>query len=173
MQALLDVILPIFVVIGFGYLAVWRGWVAAVNVEGLMRFAQGFAIPCLLFVAIARLDLSAGFEWRLMTSFYTGAVASFVAAPAVGIFITNKLYLEGHYTQRESASIATNFSICSLGFFALLASIGGIMAYLPHMIIVSFIINFTLAALMVRIPPLSRKLGMSRQATQLSVGYKK
>ncbi|MBU3000993.1 AEC family transporter [Roseovarius nubinhibens] len=88
MQALLDVILPIFVVIGFGYLAVWRGWVAAVNVEGLMRFAQGFAIPCLLFVAIARLDLSAGFEWRLMTSFYTGAVVAFV----VGLLITWKVF---------------------------------------------------------------------------------
>ncbi|MBY5940909.1 hypothetical protein KUW00_08390 [Halomonas sp. DP5N14-9] len=101
--------------------------------------------------------------YRLPGKSAVDAVASFVAAPAVGIFITNKLYLEGHYTQRESASIATNFSICSLGFFALLASIGGIMAYLPQMIIVSFIINFTLAALMVRIPPLSRKLDVYHQ----------
>ncbi|MBY5970607.1 YjiH family protein [Halomonas denitrificans] len=95
--------------------------------------------------------------YRLPGKSAVDAVASFVAAPAVGIFITNKLYVEGHYTERESAAIATNFSICSLGFFALLASIGGIMAYLPHMILVSFVINFTVAALMVRIPPLSRK----------------
>lgn len=95
--------------------------------------------------------------YRLPGKSAVDAVASFVAAPAVGIFITNKLYMEGHYTERESAAIATNFSICSLGFFALLASIGGIMAYLPHMILVSFVINFTVAALMVRIPPLSRK----------------
>ncbi|ERS83524.1 YjiH family protein [Halomonas sp. PBN3] len=95
--------------------------------------------------------------YRLPGRSAVDAVASFVAAPAVGIFITNKLYKGGYYTERESASIATNFSICSLGFFALLASIGGIMEYLPHMILVSFLINFTLAAVVVRIPPLSRK----------------
>jgi nucleoside recognition membrane protein YjiH len=85
------------------------------------------------------------------------AVTSFVADPAVGIFITNKIYKTGYYTQRESASIATNFSICSLGFFALLTSIGGIMEYLPHVIITSFIVTFILAAIMTRIPPLSLK----------------
>ncbi|WP_344964800.1 YjiH family protein [Oceanisphaera sediminis] len=95
--------------------------------------------------------------YRLPGRSAVDAVASFVAAPAVGIFITNKLYKSGHYTQREAASIATNFSICSLGFFALLASIGGIMDYLPHMIISSFIINFVLAAVVTRIPPLSNK----------------
>ncbi|MFC6673128.1 YjiH family protein [Marinobacterium aestuariivivens] len=95
--------------------------------------------------------------YRLPGRSAVDAVASFVAAPAVGIFITNKLYKSGHYTQREAASIATNFSICSLGFFALLASIGGIMEYLPHMIISSFIINFVLAAIVTRIPPLNNK----------------
>lgn len=95
--------------------------------------------------------------YRLPGRSAVDAVASFVAAPAVGIFITNKLYKSGHYTEREAASIATNFSICSLGFFALLASIGGIMEYLPHMIITSFVINFVLAAVVTRIPPLNNK----------------
>lgn len=78
MQALLDVILPVFVVIGFGYLAVWRGWFSQAGVEGLMRFTQNFAIPCLLFTAIARLDLGQSFDWRLLTSFYTGALSGFL-----------------------------------------------------------------------------------------------
>lgn len=77
MQALLDVILPVFLVIGFGYLAVWRGWFSQSGVDGLMRFTQSFAIPCLLFAAIARLDLGTGFDWRLLVSFYSGALASF------------------------------------------------------------------------------------------------
>jgi len=76
-QALLDVILPVFFVIGFGYLAVRRGWFGPAGVDGLMRFTQNFAIPCLLFTAIARLDLGQSFDWRLLTSFYTGAVAGF------------------------------------------------------------------------------------------------
>jgi len=76
-QALVEVILPVFLVIGFGYLAVWRGWFSDAGVEGLMTFTQKFAIPCLLFAAIARLDLGQSFEWRLLASFYTGAVAGF------------------------------------------------------------------------------------------------
>jgi nucleoside recognition membrane protein YjiH len=95
--------------------------------------------------------------YRLPGRSAVDAVTSFVADPAVGIFITNKIYKNGYYTEREAASIATNFSICSLGFFALLTSIGGIMEYLPHVIISSFIITFILAAIVTRIPPLSRK----------------
>lgn len=78
MQALLDVILPVFLVIGFGYLAVWRGWFSPAGVDGLMRFTQNFAIPCLLFTAIARLDLGQSFDWRLLISFYAGALSGFL-----------------------------------------------------------------------------------------------
>jgi malonate transporter and related proteins len=78
-QALLEVILPVFLVIGFGYVAVWRGLFSDENVEGLMQFTQGFAIPCLLFRAISTLDLGAEFDLRLLGSFYAGATAGFVA----------------------------------------------------------------------------------------------
>ncbi|QIE44861.1 AEC family transporter [Pseudohalocynthiibacter aestuariivivens] len=78
MQALLDVILPVFVVIGAGYLAVWLKWFPQTGVDGLMKFTQNFAIPCLLFTALSRLDLGQGFDWRLLLSFYTGALAGFV-----------------------------------------------------------------------------------------------
>jgi predicted permease len=78
LQALLDVILPVFVVIGAGYIAVWRNWFSQAGVDGLMTFTQNFAIPCLLFLAIARLDLSQSFEWRLLLSFYVGALSGFL-----------------------------------------------------------------------------------------------
>ena len=82
MQALLDVILPVVVVIGAGYLAVWMKWFGQDGVEGLMRFTQHFAIPCLLFTAIARLDLGQSFDWRLLVSFYTGALSGFILGVA-------------------------------------------------------------------------------------------
>ena len=88
MQALLDVILPVFVVIGFGYLAVWRGWFSEAGVDGLMKFTQNFAIPCLLFVAIARLDLEQTFDWRLLVSFYTGSLSGFL----LGMFGAHYLF---------------------------------------------------------------------------------
>ena len=79
MSALLDVILPVFLVIGFGYAAVRANLLAEPAVDGLMRFAQNFAVPCLLFRSIAHLDLSAAYDLGLMASFYTGAFAGFFA----------------------------------------------------------------------------------------------
>lgn len=78
MQALLDVILPVFLVIGFGYAAVWRGVFPENGVDALMKFSQQFAIPCLLFSAIANIDLSESLDLRLLTSFYAGAGAGFI-----------------------------------------------------------------------------------------------
>ncbi|MDW4499443.1 AEC family transporter [Sulfitobacter sp. D35] len=77
MQTLLNVILPVFIVIGFGYIAVWRGLLTEVGIDALMKFTQSFAIPCLLFSAMARLDLAAGFDPRLLASFYLGAAICF------------------------------------------------------------------------------------------------
>ena len=79
MQALIDVILPVFMVVAAGYAVVWRGWMTDAGVEGLMKFAQNFAIPTMLFLALARLDLVAIFDWRLLVSFYSGAVVGFLA----------------------------------------------------------------------------------------------
>ncbi|APX17166.1 malonate transporter [Phaeobacter inhibens] len=76
-QSLIDVILPVFLVIGAGYVATRRGYFQASHVDGLMKFTQSFAIPCLLFRAIATLDLSASFDPRLLISFYSGAAICF------------------------------------------------------------------------------------------------
>lgn len=77
LQSLIDVILPVFLVVVAGYLATQRGFFTQPQIDGLMKFTQSFAIPCLLFRAIANLDLSAGFDPKLLLSFYTGAAACF------------------------------------------------------------------------------------------------
>lgn len=77
MQTLLEVILPVFLVIGFGYASVWRGWFPVQGVDGVLKFAQSFAVPCLLFQAIANLDLGASFNAGLLASFYAGASICF------------------------------------------------------------------------------------------------
>ncbi|WP_299603847.1 AEC family transporter [uncultured Tateyamaria sp.] len=87
MQALLDVILPVFLVIGFGYVAVWRGFFTAQGIDALMKFSQNFAIPCLLFSAIATLDLSTSLDIRLLGSFYAGAATGFALGTAGAYFI--------------------------------------------------------------------------------------
>lgn len=78
MSALLTIILPVFVVIGFGYLAVWRGLFSEASVDALMKFAQNFAIPCLLFRAISTLDLGPAFSAPLLLSFYIAVFICFL-----------------------------------------------------------------------------------------------
>ena len=79
MQALLDIILPVFVVIGIGYLMTWRSLISDTAIDGLVRFTQNFAIPCLLFRAISQIDLGASVSVPLIFSYYLGAFASFFA----------------------------------------------------------------------------------------------
>ncbi|MFT7595812.1 MAG: malonate transporter [Paracoccaceae bacterium] len=88
LQTLIDVILPVFLVVGAGYSTTRAGYFTQTHINGLMRFTQQFAIPCLLFSAIATLDLSASFDPRLMISFYSGATLCF----ALGIFGARLLF---------------------------------------------------------------------------------
>ncbi|PTX56341.1 hypothetical protein C8N43_0997 [Litoreibacter ponti] len=77
MGALLEVILPVFLVIGFGFVAVKQGLFSDEGADALMKFTQSFAIPCLLFRGIADLELDAYFEPRLIASYYGPALAGF------------------------------------------------------------------------------------------------
>lgn len=88
MQTLLDVILPVFLVIGFGYVAVWRRLFPVEGIDGVMRFTQNFAIPCLLFQAIAKLDLNSSFDPALLGSYYAGASICFF----LGLFGARALF---------------------------------------------------------------------------------
>ena len=133
MGALLEVILPVFLVLGFGYLAAWRGWFSEAGVDGLMVFTQKFAFPCLLFRAISELDLGQTFNLPLLGAFYIGAFACFglgilgarllFARPwedavAIGMccLYSNSLLLGLPITERAygSDALAANFAIVAL-----------------------------------------------------------
>jgi malonate transporter and related proteins len=130
---LLDVILPVFLVIGFGYAAVRAGLLGESAIDGLMRFAQNFAVPCLLFRSIAHLDLTQAYDTGLMVSFYVGAFAGFAAcffgamalfgrpmpdAVAIGFagLFSNSLLLGLAITERAygTAALQGNYAIISL-----------------------------------------------------------
>ena len=100
MQALLDVILPVFLVVGFGYIVVWRKVFSTAAVDGLMSYTQNFAIPCLLFMALIKIDLGQAYSFRLMGSYYIGAASGF----ALG-------FLGARYVFKRSAedSVAIGF----------------------------------------------------------------
>jgi nucleoside recognition membrane protein YjiH len=85
------------------------------------------------------------------------AVASWMAAAAVGVFITSQQYERGFYSGREAAVIATNFSVVSLPFCLVVAQFAGLgHMFFPYYLTVTFAGLIT-AMILPRIPPLSRK----------------
>lgn len=133
MNALLDVILPVFIVIGYGYWARSRGIMTDDMVETIMKFAQNFAVPLLLFKGIATLDLGEHFHAPLLISFYTGAfsggliafcgarylfkraLTDSVAIGFIGVF-SNSLLLGIPITERAYGvdALSANFAIVSI-----------------------------------------------------------
>lgn len=87
MQALIDVILPVFFVVGAGYLTVRLRLFDDGVIDALMKFTQNFAIPVLLFQAISRLDLGQTFDGALLLSFYTGSTICFLLGLLAGRFV--------------------------------------------------------------------------------------
>ena len=85
------------------------------------------------------------------------ALASFVSSPAIAVYITDTLYQQGVYTEKETIAILTNFSVCSIGMFGVLVSIADIVDLYPHVVLTSLIITFIMAMIIIRIPPISRK----------------
>ncbi len=133
MTALLDVILPVFLVIGFGWIAARAGLFSDHAVDGLMRFAQNFAVPFLLFKSIATLDVASAYDAGLFLSFYTGALSAFALgvtgamlifkrplpdAVAIGFacMFSNSLLLGLPITERAygTDALAANFAIISI-----------------------------------------------------------
>ena len=90
MSSLLDVIIPVFLIIGFGYCTVWIKLFSIDTIDGLMKFTQNFAIPVLLFNAISKVDLVNIFNLNLFFSFYIGATAGFIIGFLGSHYIFNR-----------------------------------------------------------------------------------
>lgn len=85
------------------------------------------------------------------------AIASYVGSYSVGLYVTNKMYNEGRYSAREATVIATCFSTVSMGFFAVVAATLDLLQYFPLIFLSVTVVMIILAAILCRIPPLSRK----------------
>lgn len=75
---ILNIVAPVFLVVGAGYLAVRVNFCSGILVDHLMKFAIQIAIPCLLFRATSTIDLAAAFEWRVLLAYYSAAIICFV-----------------------------------------------------------------------------------------------
>ncbi len=85
------------------------------------------------------------------------AAASWLGSSAVGVIITSQQYENGFYSEREAATISTNFTISSVVFSFLIATVLGIPHYfIPFYATVVFT-AVIIGIILPRIPPLSLK----------------
>ncbi|MEM0943591.1 MAG: AEC family transporter, partial [Pseudomonadota bacterium] len=75
--ALITIVLPVFLVVGAGYGMVRLKAFPDQALDGLVKFATGFAVPVLLFRAMFNLDLTVAIRWEHYLSFYGAAFFCF------------------------------------------------------------------------------------------------
>ena len=83
--------------------------------------------------------------------------ASWFGSSIVGLVITTEQYDRGHYTEREALVIALNFSVVSVAFAKVVADFAGVGEHFLALYGAVIVSGMVAAAIMPRIPPLSRK----------------
>jgi nucleoside recognition membrane protein YjiH len=138
----------VFVGIGVNVIAVYTSaclLLPLLTDFGLMEFVGTLARP--VFRRVFQLPGRAAID----------AVTSFVGASAIGLLISIGQYDRGNYTAREACVIATNFSVVSLPFSLVVATVAGIEKFfIPWYGVVILACMFA-ALITPRLPPLSRK----------------
>lgn len=83
-------------------------------------------------------------------------ISSFVSSASVGVYFSEQYYKKKVYTQKEICAVVTNFSVISVGYIGVLASLANIGDMYGTLLITSFVLVLLMAVVMIRIPPLSR-----------------
>ncbi len=84
MDIILTIILPVFGTLGLGFVAARMGVFDEAANRGLSVFVFNFALPLMLFRAIAQSELPDTLPWGFLLSYYLGAFAVFALAMLAG-----------------------------------------------------------------------------------------
>jgi len=96
-----NVIIPVFAIIGVGYLAVRFRLFPSEGTKSLVAFVNNFATPCLLCQAMLTSDFSTTFNPLVIVPFYIGALFSLLC----GALIARNVF-----KQRPGESVSSGFS---------------------------------------------------------------
>jgi predicted permease len=88
MGEILDIVLPVFGLIGIGAAVAWTKLLGRASGEALSEFVFVVAIPLLVFRIMATADLGSVSAWRLWVAFFASFVVSWIA----GTLLTRRLF---------------------------------------------------------------------------------
>ena len=80
MAPVINVVLPVFGIILCGYLAGRLGILGEASSDAVNRFVYFFALPPLLFIAMARTSVGAVLNWTFIVGYLGGVLLTVVAA---------------------------------------------------------------------------------------------
>ncbi|HTJ56162.1 MAG TPA: AEC family transporter [Devosiaceae bacterium] len=121
MLSIINVVIPIFALIVFGYLAVRLKFYPIRGVDALIVFVNNFATPCLLFESMATSDFRSVFNIAVIAPFYAGALFSLAA----GTFIALRLFRNGIEDAISSGFAAMFTNTLLVGFPIIQRAYGG------------------------------------------------
>jgi len=101
--SVLITILPVFIIMGMGWLAVKSGYLNETLADHLNFFTVKLAVPILLFRAMINLDFSQAYNLPTLTGFYVGAFIAF----GLGIILARTIW-----NRRPGEAVAVGF--CAL-----------------------------------------------------------
>ncbi|MET0528582.1 MAG: AEC family transporter [Microvirga sp.] len=84
MLDLLMIVLPVFGLIGIGYVARQTGFVSERMGEGLSEFVFTLSVPCLIFRTLVRADIPEVQPWGYWISYFVGVAVVWIAAMLIG-----------------------------------------------------------------------------------------
>ncbi len=133
MVILLDIIVPVFGIVALAYLAARLGAFPESATRGLSYFVFNFAIPPMLFRAMATSELPSPIEWGFLISYFGGGYGAWIVAMAVSA----GLFRRG-LAAAAIAGMTAAFSNTVLLGIPLVLTVLGEAAALPLFLLIAF-----------------------------------
>ncbi|HVZ14091.1 MAG TPA: AEC family transporter [Bauldia sp.] len=83
MNEIAAIVIPVFGLIGLGFIAAWTGLLKEATGEAVAEFVFTVAIPMLIFRVVATADFSGGTPWRLWIDYYIGFSIAWIVGTQV------------------------------------------------------------------------------------------
>ncbi len=164
MNALINVVIPVFGIILTGYLAGRFGVLGPESAAALNRFVYYFAIPSATFIFAARAPIDRIFDWPFIGAFVSGSVLTLLIALIVG-----RLWF-GHDTATLSvAGVTAVFGqVIGIGLPLLLTAYGPDGALPPIVAALIYVVLFLTSIIAVLEAARTSELSPLRMASQLA-----
>lgn len=82
-------------------------------------------------------------------------LSSFVSSASVGVYFTEQYYIKKRYTKKQACAVVSNFSVVSVGYIGIIATLARVEDSYGLLILSSFFVVLFMGTIMIRIFPIS------------------